>query len=339
MEYVQTITGKISPDEMGITLTHEHVLWDLRFYLPKDKNKIIYEPITLENVADMPYNRMAYEQNLYQLDEDVAIKELSYFKNAGGKTVCDNGCYGLSCDPLLLKQISLKTGVNILKGTGVYVGYSVPDEILSKSTDELAKLFIIEITEGIDDTGIKCSFIGEIGVEGGVPERSVKFLTASAIAQKETGAPIFIHQPGIERQVDKIFDVLTKNGGDLNKTVMCHCDPHIPDHDYISHIAKSGAYVSFDFFGLDIRLGNKPLPTTDNDRFEAIAEQISRGNQDKLLISHDTAYKFLLRSFGGHGYAHIIKNIIPIMLDYGISKDNIDKMTITNAKKLFTISK
>lgn len=337
MDYVQTVLGKISPDELGFTLTHEHVLWDLRFYLPKDKLLIKNEDISLSNVGEMPFDRMSYPENLYQDDVGIAVRELEYYKQAGGASICDNGSYGLHADPEKLCEISKKSGVHVLKGTGRYLSYTLPEELLINDPDRLAEIFIKDIKAGVGETNVKCGFIGEIGVESGVPEVSRISLVSAAIAQKETGAPILIHQPGTERHADKIFKILTDNGANLEKVVMCHCDPYIPDADYIDHIAKCGAYISSDYFGLDIELGNKPLPTTDNDRILMLYEQIKRGNLSKILISHDTAYKFMLKSFGGKGYAHIPKRILDYMRAYGFSESWINQITITNPKEMLTI--
>lgn len=335
MKKVHTVLGDISPDKMGFTLPHEHIFWDLRYYLPKEN--VCNDPVSLENVGEMKFDRMRYSENLYQQDIDIAVKEVSYFKQAGGATICDNGCYGLCCDPLKLKDVSKQTGVNIIKGTGGYVSVSLPEEIKSMDVDKMAELFIKEIKCGIDDTSIRAGFIGEIGIESGVPEQSVKMLTAAAIAQKETGASILIHQPGWQHKADTMFKIITDNGGDLNRTVMCHCDAHIPDADYIDYMAKSGTYISFDFFGLEIPLGNKPGTTNDNDRVFAILDQIGKGNLNKLLISHDTAYKFQLRQYGGLGYAHIPKRATVYMIDAGYKKEWIDTITVENPKEVFSI--
>lgn len=162
-------------------------------------------------------------------------------------------------------------------------------------------------------------------------------LAAAAIAQKETGAAILIHQPGISRQADDIFKVLTDHGGDLSRTVMCHCDPLLPDHEYIDHMAKSGAYISFDFFGLDGVFGKTLFLPTDKDRMFAILEHIERGNLEKILISHDTVYKTMLRQFGGYGYAHIQKDIWPLMLANGYTQEILNQISIQNPMDVFSI--
>ena len=342
MKRVQTVTGDILPDEMGFTLPHEHIFWDLSFYLPNDLKSTDNtdprkEPVCYENIAAMKYHLTDYPDNVVQQDENIALKELEWFKKAGGGTICDNGCYGLKCDPVMLKRVSKKSDVNIIKGTGAYLGATLPESIASLDVDELAELCIKEIRDGIGETGIKCGFIGEIGIDGGIPERSVRSLAAAAIAQSKTGASILIHQPGLEKCADKLFKIITDNGGDVSRTVMCHCDPFIPDPFYLDHMAKSGAYISFDFFGLEAVLGGTLWLPTDHERIVAIKKQIEMGNLKRIVMSHDTAYKCMLRSYGGFGYAHIKEHILPFMSVAGYEKEWLTQMTVQNPKEIFSI--
>ena len=140
-----------------------------------------------------------------------------------------------------------------------------------------------------------------------------------------------------EKKRDKLFDIITSNGGDLNKTVMCHCDPFIPDYAYLDHIAKSGAYVSFDFFGLEAVLGGTLWLPTDHERIVAMRKIIEMGNVKRIVMSHDTAYKCMLRSYGGFGYSHIVEHIIPFMIAAGYENEWITQMTVENPKDIFSI--
>ena len=202
--------------------------------------------------------------------------------------------------------------------------------------DALAALFIKEIREGIGDTGVRCGFIGEIGIVSSASERSMRSLAAAAIAQKETHAAITIHQPGLEHCADVLFRVITDNGGDLNKTVMCHCDPFLSEPEYLDHIAKSGAYTSFDFFGLEAVLGGNYWLPTDLDRIVGIKKQIECGNVERILLSHDTVYKCMLRQYGGFGYEHIGKHILPFMRLQGYQEKWLNRMTVENPKNVFS---
>ena len=54
----------------------------------------------------------------------LAIKEAVRFKLAGGCTIVEMSSIGLSRDPLGLARISRATGLNIIMGTGFYLGAS-----------------------------------------------------------------------------------------------------------------------------------------------------------------------------------------------------------------------
>ena len=65
-----------------------------------------------------------------------------------------------------LSKLSQKTGINIVVGTGYYVGSSHSQELVRTATVEtIAKHLAGEIVNGcVDDTNVKCGFIGEVGI-------------------------------------------------------------------------------------------------------------------------------------------------------------------------------
>lgn len=63
---------------------------------------------------------------------------------------------------------------------------------------------------------------------------------------------------------------------------------------------------------------------------------MNEGYEDKILISHDIHTKNRLVKYGGHGYSHILKNIVPKMLSRGISQTQVDKILIKNPKRWLT---
>lgn len=343
MRYVQTVCGAIAPEEMGFTLHHEHIFWDLDIYLPKDldvndETDPRNQDISLENLSQIRAKFQQHSKNVIQHDIGIAEKELFWFKEAGGSTICDCTVRGIGPRPKLLKEVSARTGVNILAGTGYYC-YSALTEAENKlDKDAKAEQILRDLQQGFDGTDIKAGFI-KVGVQDIYTEEDRTSLAAAAIAQKQTGAPILIHQPGLDHHAPQIFEVLTNNGGDLSRTVMCHCDPLLPDLDYIDSIAKAGAYISFDFFGLDGVLGKTLFLPTDKDRIFSIWELIGRGDIEKIVISHDTVYKTMLRQFGGYGYAHIQSDMWPLMLANGYTQDILDQISIQNPMAIFSLQK
>uniref|UniRef100_A0A8C0V5G1 N-acetyltaurine hydrolase n=1 Tax=Cyanistes caeruleus TaxID=156563 RepID=A0A8C0V5G1_CYACU len=63
---------------------------------------------------------------------------------------------------------------------------------------------------------------------------------------------------------------------------------------------------------------------------------IDEGYEDRILMAHDVHTKNRLMKYGGHGYSHIFKNIVPKMLIRGISQDKIDKILLANPKRWLT---
>ena len=63
---------------------------------------------------------------------------------------------------------------------------------------------------------------------------------------------------------------------------------------------------------------------------------IEHGHLDRVVISHDICYRTRLASFGGHGYGHIFRNVVPMMMKRGYSEDEIDAILVRNPRRLLT---
>ena len=71
-------------------------------------------------------------------------------------------------------------------------------------------------------------------------------------------------------------------------------------------------------------------------RVRTVVEQIRRGNLEHILISHDVAFKICLTRWGGFGYAHILENIVPRLLQKGVSREQIEVILVENPKRLLS---
>ena len=87
---VQTVLGTVSPENLGPTMTHEHLLIDFGFMFraPEEASQKhrAYEPITLQNIGWVRYNHYSNRDNLLLLDEETAIAEAALYRRAGGGT-------------------------------------------------------------------------------------------------------------------------------------------------------------------------------------------------------------------------------------------------------------
>ena len=342
--YIQTVTGKILPEQLGKTITHEHLLWDQSCYwqpepLEATKKKFVHEPVSNEMKHKLYYNIHQNRDNTTQFDVNLAIDEANYFKRAGGNTIVDVTSIGLGRDPSALAEISRITGLNIVMGCGYYTLMSHPQRVREMSKTHIADEIIREFHEGMTYHKIKPGIIGEIGITSIGHEQEIKALRGAAIAQKETGISVSIHPCGEDG--GKILDIFEEEGGDVSRVVMCHCDMTHTKTDYIDYIAKRGAFIEFDTFGYDNPIGSGDniiwLPR-DIERIIAIKKQIELGNLSQIVVSHDIAFKGCLVKYGGFGYGHILRDLPVYMNNKGITNQDIDTILIDTPKRLLTIT-
>ena len=136
---VQTVLGMISADSLGITLTHEHLLWDMGAWRVEcseaGERGRSYQSLTLENLGWNLANRFKNVDDMQLLDESIAIKEALLYKIAGGGTIAEVSSIGLSRDPLGLARISRATSLNIVMGSAYYIGASHSPELKRMSVE------------------------------------------------------------------------------------------------------------------------------------------------------------------------------------------------------------
>jgi len=342
----QTVLGPINVDDLGITLPHEHLLLDMKIWFTEPTEatlkQLAYEKIKLKNLFWVIYNQYNNLDNMQLFSEEDAIHEAMIFKNEGGGTIVDVTTPGLGRDPLALARISRATGLNIIMASGHYVGAEGSSVIDQKHENDLANEITNELIVGVETTGIRSGIIGEIGCTWPLLEREKKVLKACAIAQNNTGAAITIHPGRHEDSPMEILKTLESAGADLTHVIMGHIDRTGFQLKTILELANTGCYLEYDTFGivpfypLKFGLFNRPC---DRERIEQIMELMNRGLIKQILISQDTCLKTKLTRFGGGGYAHILRNILPQMFARGFTHDDINIIMKENPKKFLSIVK
>jgi phosphotriesterase-related protein len=203
----------------------------------------------------------------------------------------------------------------------------------------LAEQITSEIFDGADGTDVKAGLIGEIGCSWPLTPNERKVLRASAAAQRETGAAILIH-PGRDPSAPReILDILAGAGADIERTVMAHLDRTIADVDTLLDLARSGCYLEYDLFGSECSyysLADFFDMPNDAQRMDFLARLVAEGYGDKLVVAHDICHKHSLAKHGGHGYGHILENIVPRMRKRGFSEENIRSIVVDNPARVLT---
>ena len=113
------------------------------------------------------------------------------------------------------------------------------------------------------------------------------------------------------------------------------------DDERLLRLADTGCVVEFDLFGQENSY--YPLDLTvdmPNDalRLKLIRTLIDHGHLERVLISHDICGLTRLIKFGGHGYGHIFRNIVPMMRRRGFADAEIDAILIDNPRRLLAFA-
>lgn len=337
----QTVLGPVEPPDLGPTTTHEHLFIDFRamFQSPAEATAQhrAHEPITLRNRGWVAYNQYSSIENLWVVEEDVAIEEARLFKRVGGGTIVDATTIGIGRDPLALARVSRDSGVHVIMGAGFYVDMVHPDDMDSRTEDDLARKIIEDIEEGVDGTGVRAGIIGEVGCTWPLTDNERKSLRASAIAQLETGAAILIHPGRYETAPLEIIEVLAEAGADISRVIMGHLDRTVAKFDTLESLAATGCYLEWDLFGNETShypLSDMDMPS-DGQRLDAIKRALDEiGCDDRIVLAHDICTRHRLTRYGGHGYGHIFENIVPRMRARGFTNEQIGALTQRNAARI-----
>jgi len=340
-ERVVTVKGEVSPATLGITLSHEHLLWDASMWAREAPQELgererFGRPVSMGNRGHIVYHNFFYPDNLVQMDAGIAVEEALKFRLAGGSTICDVSNIGIGRDPEALFRISVETGLNVVMGSGRYVESSWKDADKGMSVEELKREIVNEFRNGVGPRRIRPGILGEVGISSMKSALEVRNLTASGKAQEELGCPVLIHTPIWEKDGHGILDTLAEAGANVRKVALSHLDPTMEDYEYADSLAKRGAYIVFDQFGMELMTHEGIFLPSDEMRVRTIVEQIRRGNLEHILISHDVAFKICLTRWGGFGYAHILENIVPRLLQKGVSREQIEVILVENPKRLLS---
>lgn len=344
---IQTVLGLIDPSQLGCTLTHEHLMIEADdfFITPSSPCDIAKTeiPFAMENLGWIRQNPYSHKPNLNLLKEDESIlEEMKAFSSLGGKAVVENSTIGLHRDIRFLSRLSTQTNVHIVSGSGYYVEKFQTESTKQMSEETMAAQIREDICSGADGTDILCGVIGEIGCSWPLTDFEKRSLRASAAIQIELGSPAIIH-PGRNPEAPfEIMRIFLEEGAQANKTVMSHLDRTIFNTEKLLEFAKIGCYCEYDLFGIETSHYQHSLEydmPSDAQRIVFIRSLLENGYGNRVVIAHDIHTKHRLKKYGGHGYTHILENIVPKMKQRGISEEEIKQILIDNPAAWLTFTK
>ena len=316
MSTVETVRGPVELSELGPTLMHEHVF--------------VLEPEALLN-----YN---HAWGAPYWDEEVgvadAIAKLRRLRDGGIRTIVDPTAIGLGRFLPRIQQVNAEVDLNIVVATGVYCFLELPKFLAWRRDDAIVELFVGEIREGIDDTGVRAAFlkcaVEEHGLAGDIP-RVLRVIAAAAL---ETGKPVMVHTNAPLRTGLVALETLSAHGVDPRRIVIAHAGDS-NDLDYLRAIGDTGASLGCDRF-------NIPHFNPDENRVETLLALLEEGYGDRIHLGHDAAcfYDFMQHNpvFASErpDYLHISTRILPALRERGVTEELIDAMLVANPQRFFS---
>ena len=255
----------------------------------------------------------------------------------GLRTIVDVSTIDLGRDVAMMEEVSRKSGVNIVAATGNHL--AVPRPFGDVSPDVIAPLYVKEIEEGIEGTGIKAGIIKVASDRGGVTQPQEVVLRAAARAHNRTGTPISTHTWSPDRVGDQQVRILEEEGVDLNRVYIGHSNDDF-DMDYLLGLLDKGVWL-----GLDRYPGGR-VPGTPNweQRTEIAKKLIDAGHRDRIMLSHDYSVPKARhgaevqeerRRANPDGYSFIARKVLPRLKELGASDDDIHQIMVENPRRFF----
>ena len=306
--------------ELGRTLMHEHLLVGLAgghydaLTMPVDRREVI----------------------------DEASKRLKEVKSLGFTTLVDPTTPDLQRDAKIFPEISRRSGVHIICATGLYSRFALP-YFNTRSIDDLAESFIKEATDGLDGTGIKPGIIKCATSHGQITEYEEKVLRAVARCHKVTGLPIMTHTEEGTMGLEQV-DIFESEGADLTKVIIGHSNDNT-DLRYHVSILEKGANLVFDRFGYEIH-------TLDRFQTACLIGLLSMGYARHLVqgqgfltqgadwsgarrrVQEQSRPAEVPKLLEKWNYTHLARNIMPMLIQAGVSQQQIDVMTVENPARI-----
>jgi phosphotriesterase-related protein len=314
MTTINSVLGPIDTADLGLTLSHEHVLVasaGIQYVYPE----FIDRDGTIERgVADL---KQAYGEGL--------------------RTIVDLTTIDLGRDIRMLEQVSRESGVHIICATGTW--RDIPRMFWGATPDMIAPLYVREIEEGIEGTGIKAAIIKVANDMGGVTPEGEIILRAAARAQKATGVPISTHTFPRERVGEQQVRVFEDEGVDLNRVYVGHSNDTL-DIDYLVGLLEKGVWI-----GLD-RYPGTPSPENPDweQRTETVKKLIDAGFGHRIMLSHDWSVTLSIatreaqerrRQYNPDSYLFIQRKVLPRLRELGASEEAIDRIMVDNPRRFF----
>jgi len=323
MTKIPTIGGEIEVSELGNTLMHEHVF------------------IRTPELQEAFPGFMGWDEERELANAHEKLKGL---KEAGIDTIVDMTAPGLGRQVKRVARAVEGTGLNVIVVTGYYtytdlpfpMKYNGPGKLFNNDPADsfLVDLFVRDIEEGIEGTGIRAGVVKCCTDQPGVTEDIERLIRAVARTHLRTDVPIMTHSHAKSKRGLDQQRILREEGVDLSRVLIGHSN-ETGDIEYLIELLDNGSYLGFDRCGLKI---DEPL----EDQQATLAELCRRGYAGQIVLSHDRhctsdwfAEDGVVAALPEWNYGFIQGSLIPGLIENGVTPDQVEQMMHRNPCDFF----
>ena len=229
-------------------------------------------------------------------------------------------------DVLQLQRYSKAHKLHIIASTGFYLYPYHSEWLHSASVEDIAELFMKELTEGIENTEIRAGIIAEIATsKEKIYDSEKKVFEAAGIASQQTNCAVSTHCDMGTRGMDQI-ELLCKAGMKPNKIILGHTDLS-NDTGYQIALLQSGVNLAFDTI-------SKIKYLSDEQRADNFAALIEQGYEDHLLLSQDVSRLSYMTANGGFGYTAVLGYFMQLLRQRGVNELQLEKILVKNPARI-----
>ncbi len=324
MSLIPTVRGPVQTADLGPTYMHEHIF---------------------VRTADVQQN---YRGEWGSEDDRVAdaVAKLRALAAQGVRTIVDPTVVGLGRNlPRIQRVAEQVPELNIIVATGLYTYDSVPfffrhrgpalnEALGTEVPDPMVDMFVGDITEGIDGTGVRAGMLKcAIDAEGMTPDVE-RVMRAVAAAHHRTGLPVTVHTHPASRTGLDVKRVLCDSAGvEPGRVVLSHSGD-TADCGHLAELADAGFMLGMDRFGIN-------LETTFEVRADTLVEMCRRGYAERMVLSQDASCYIdwidpnILPFLPQWHYLHIHDEVLPYAREHGVTEEQISAMLTANPRRFF----
>lgn len=272
-----------------------------------------------------------------------AREQLAQLRATGTDTIVELSTIDTGRDIAALLAATEDTGLQMILATGLNELVPPLNELgpfgRRGGPEPLDTLFMYDITEGIQGTGIKA---GVITCASDLPALTIdqeRILRAAARTHFRTGVPIITRSDPLQQSGLVQQQVFEEEGVDPDRVIIGHSGD-TTDLDYLKRLIEHGLLLGMDRFGLPDGMG----PTFE-ERCRTVAELCWVGYANRLVLSHeanvfsDAIPQQLRDEFdqaNPNGYTFIPEVVVPRLRELGVTQRHLDDMLINNPQRFFS---